>query len=83
MPWRAHSWPTPTSESASRGSREPDWIERAEEQLRRAQALDPLLAEVHLVRNWILCSGYGAFKMEEAIRELELAKQLNPSVGRS
>ena len=61
----------------------PVWIERAEEQLRLAQSLDPLLAEVHLVRNWILSSGYGPFKMKEAIRELELSKQLNPSVGRS
>jgi DNA-binding winged helix-turn-helix (wHTH) protein/TolB-like protein len=61
----------------------PVWIERAEEQLRLAQSLDPLLAEVHVVRNWILSSGYGPFKMKEAIRELELAKQLNPSVGRS
>ena len=61
----------------------PIWIERGEEQLRRAQALDPLLAEAHVVSNWILSSGYGPFKMEEAVRELELAKQLNPSVGRS
>jgi DNA-binding winged helix-turn-helix (wHTH) protein/TolB-like protein len=59
------------------------WIQRAEEQLRQAQALDPLLAEVHVVRHWILCSGYGGYKVEESVRELELAKQLNPSVGRS
>jgi DNA-binding winged helix-turn-helix (wHTH) protein/TolB-like protein len=59
------------------------WVLRGEEQLRRAQALDPLLAEVHVVRNWILCSGYGGFKTEEAARELELAKRLNPSAGRS
>jgi DNA-binding winged helix-turn-helix (wHTH) protein/TolB-like protein len=62
---------------------DPSWIQLAEEQLRRAQALDPLLAEVHVVRNWILCSGYGGFNIEEAARELELAKRLNPSVGRS
>ncbi len=59
------------------------WIERGEEQLRQAQSLDPLLAEVHVVRHWVLCSGFGGFRMEEAIRELELARQLNPSVGRS
>jgi TolB-like protein/tetratricopeptide (TPR) repeat protein len=61
----------------------PVWIERAEEQLRRAQALDPSLAEVHVVRSWILNSGYAPFKVKDAVRELELAKQMNPSVGRS
>jgi DNA-binding winged helix-turn-helix (wHTH) protein/TolB-like protein len=60
----------------------PKWLERAEEQLRRAQELDPLLAEVHLVRYEILTSGQGGFKVEEAVRELELARQLDPSVGR-
>jgi hypothetical protein len=61
----------------------PAWIDRAEEQLRRAQELDPLLAEVHIVRNWIRSSGYRQFKMEEAVHEPEAAKQLNPSVGHS
>jgi tetratricopeptide (TPR) repeat protein len=60
----------------------PTWLEQAEEQLRRANVLDPLLAEVHLVRHEILTSGQGGFKVEEAVRELELARQLDPSVGR-
>ena len=50
----------------------PNWLERAEQQLRRAHELDPLLAEVHLVRHQLLTSGQGGFKVEEAVRELEL-----------
>jgi DNA-binding winged helix-turn-helix (wHTH) protein/TolB-like protein/Flp pilus assembly protein TadD len=58
----------------------PAWLAQAEEQLHRAQNLDPSLAEVHVVRHWILCSGYGGFNVAEATHEMELARRLNPSV---
>ena len=58
----------------------PTWLAQAEAQLQRAQDLDSSLAEVHVVRHWILCSGYGGFNVVEAIREMELARRLNPSV---
>jgi tetratricopeptide (TPR) repeat protein len=58
----------------------PAWLAQAEEQLRRAQNLDPSLAEVHVVRHWTLCSGYGGFDVTEATHEMELAHRLNPSV---
>jgi eukaryotic-like serine/threonine-protein kinase len=60
---------------------EPVWAERAREEVNRAQALDPKLAETHLARQRLLFSRYEGFQGEAAVRELRLAQQLNPNVG--
>jgi DNA-binding winged helix-turn-helix (wHTH) protein/TolB-like protein/Flp pilus assembly protein TadD len=57
------------------------WAERAKEEIDRADALDPQLAETHVARHWLLCSAYGAFQSEAAVRELLLAQKLDPNVG--
>jgi tetratricopeptide (TPR) repeat protein len=60
---------------------QPMWAEQAREEIHRAQALDPQLAETHLARQQLLFSRYEGFQGEAAIRELLLAQQLNPNVG--
>jgi hypothetical protein len=60
---------------------EPVWVERAKDEINRAQTLDPQLAETHLARVLLLWSGYEGYQIEAAIRELLLAQQLNPNVG--
>jgi len=57
----------------------PAWIGRARQELSQAETLDPQLAEVHVVRYDILWSAYEGFNVEGAIRELQLALQLNPN----
>ena len=57
------------------------WAEQAREEINRAQALDPKLAETHLARQRLLFSRYEGFQAEAAVRELLLAQQLNPNVG--
>ncbi|HEV8613394.1 MAG TPA: protein kinase, partial [Gemmatimonadales bacterium] len=59
----------------------PSWLPNSREELGRAEALDPGLAETHLVRHEIFWSAYESFNIRAAIRELRLAQQLNPSVG--
>ena len=62
---------------------EPDaaWANRAEDSLKRAEALDPQLAEIHMTRYLLLYSSYKGFQIEAAIREILLAQQLNPNIG--
>jgi serine/threonine-protein kinase len=60
---------------------EPVWVERAREEINRAQALDPQLAETHIARSLLLWSAYEGWQIEAAIRELRYAQQLNPNVG--
>jgi eukaryotic-like serine/threonine-protein kinase len=57
------------------------WAELANEEISRAQALDPNLAETHLARSQMLFSQYGNYQFEPAIREVQLAQQLNPNTG--
>ncbi len=57
------------------------WVERAKEEINRAEALDPQLAETHVARHYILRSAYEGWQIEAAIRELLLAQQLNPNAG--
>jgi len=59
----------------------PAWVERAKEEIGRAQNLDPQLAETHLVRFQLLYSEFEGYQGEAAARELLLANQLNPNVG--
>jgi eukaryotic-like serine/threonine-protein kinase len=62
---------------------QPAWVERAKEEINRAQALDPQLAETHLARFQLLYSEFEGYQGEAATREVLLANQLNPNVGRT
>jgi len=62
---------------------QPAWVERANEEINRAQQLDPQLAETHLVRFQLMYSEYEGYQGEAAVREVRLANQLNPNVGHS
>jgi hypothetical protein len=60
---------------------QPAWIERAKEEIDRADQLDPQLAETHLARFQLFYSGFEGYKGEAAAREALRANQLNPNVG--
>jgi serine/threonine-protein kinase len=60
---------------------QPTWVQRANEEIKRAQELDPQLAETHVVRFQLLYSEFEGYNGEAAVRELLLAGQLNPNVG--
>jgi serine/threonine protein kinase/TolB-like protein/Flp pilus assembly protein TadD len=55
------------------------WLERVRSELRQAEALDPQIAEAHVVRFNLLWSAHENWQIEEAIRELRRAQQLNPN----
>ncbi len=59
----------------------PTWVERAKASVARAEAIDPQLAETHLVRYELAWSSVEGFNIDRAIEELQLAGKLNPSVG--
>jgi len=59
----------------------PAWVERAKEEINRAEELDPQLAETHLARFQLLYSEFEGYQGEAAVREVRLANQLNPNVG--
>ena len=61
----------------------PALIEQAKQELATAERLDPQLAEVHDARYFIAFSQYEGWQVETAIRELRLAKELDPNVGHS
>jgi serine/threonine protein kinase/tetratricopeptide (TPR) repeat protein len=60
---------------------QPAWVERAREELDRAQELDPQLADTHLVRFQLLYSQFEGYQGEAAAREALMANRLNPNVG--
>jgi eukaryotic-like serine/threonine-protein kinase len=60
---------------------DPVWVEYARQEMLQAEALDSQLAEPHVARHLILWSAYEGYQTEAAIRELLLARQLNPSIG--
>jgi serine/threonine-protein kinase len=60
---------------------QPAWVERAKEEIDRAEQLDPQLAETHLARFQLLYSGFEGYQAEAAAREALRANQLNPNVG--
>ena len=60
---------------------QPAWVEHAKEEIARAQALDPQLADTHLARFQLLYSEFEGYQGEAAVRELLQANQLNPNVG--
>jgi tetratricopeptide (TPR) repeat protein len=57
------------------------WIDRAREALAHADALDPNLAESHVVRHLLLWSAFGGYRMIPAFEELRTAQRINPNVG--
>ena len=57
------------------------WAERAREEINRADALDPQLADTHVARHYLLGSAYEGWQTEATVRELLLAPQLDPNVG--
>jgi serine/threonine-protein kinase len=59
----------------------PAWVEHAKEEINRAQELDPQLAETHLARFQLLYSEFEGYQGDAAVREVQLATQLNPNVG--
>jgi len=60
---------------------QPAWVQHAKEEIDRAQALDPQLAETHLARFQLLYSEFEGYQGEAAAREALLANQLNPNIG--
>jgi len=55
------------------------WAELAKEEIKKAQELDPNVAETYFAHAFLLWNSYGGYQTEAAIRELLLAKQLNPN----
>ena len=54
---------------------------RAREALARAEALDPNLAESHVVRNMLLMSSFSGYQVLPAFEALKNAQALNPNIG--
>ena len=54
------------------------WVDLARQEIATAEKLDPKVAEAHLASGLLYWSANGGYKTEEAIKELRLAKQLNP-----
>ena len=58
---------------------EPKWVDLARQEIARTEELDPALAESHVAKGLLFWSGYGGHDVESAIKEIRLAKQLNPN----
>lgn len=59
----------------------PNWLGITRQEIRAAETLDSQLAETHLARYEIYFSVYENFQLDEAVRELLLAQQLDPNAG--
>jgi tetratricopeptide (TPR) repeat protein len=57
----------------------PKWSDLAKAEIKRSQEIGPDIAETHLARALLLWSSYEGYKNDEAVRELFLARQLNPN----
>jgi TolB-like protein len=57
-----------------------EFIERAKQEIRAAEQLDPALASVRLVRSLLLCNQRGC-EVEAATRELLQAQRIDPNVA--
>jgi eukaryotic-like serine/threonine-protein kinase len=60
---------------------EKKWVELARAEIRQATELDPNLAETHFAHALLLWSWYEGYQNAAAIRELRLAKELNPNIS--
>jgi len=58
---------------------ESKWADFARAEIKQATDLNPNLAETHIAHALMLWSSYEGFQNAEAIRELRLARQLNPN----
>jgi serine/threonine protein kinase len=58
----------------------PEWMARANEEIRIAEGLDSTLPSIHIVRSFFLCNGRGC-DAEAATRELLLAQHIDPSAA--
>jgi tetratricopeptide (TPR) repeat protein len=57
------------------------WIDRARQALARADAIDPDLAESHVVRSLLLWSFFEGYQIVPAFEALKAAQRVNPNVG--
>jgi serine/threonine-protein kinase len=55
------------------------WFDLAKAEIKRSEEIGPDIAETHLARALLLWSAYEGYKNDESIRELLLARQLNPN----
>jgi serine/threonine protein kinase len=60
----------------------PKWAKLAREEIDRSQALNPQLPETHYARGLLLWTAYEGYQNDEAIRELLIAKRLDPHSAR-
>jgi DNA-binding winged helix-turn-helix (wHTH) protein/TolB-like protein len=60
---------------------EPKWADIAREEIKRADELDPQIAETHLAKAMLFWSRYENYQNDAAIRELLIAQQLNPNTS--
>ena len=60
---------------------QPEWVERAKQEIDSADRLDPQLAETHLARFQLAYSQFEGYQAGTAIRAAQRANQLNPNVG--
>src|SRR6476620_8721292 len=60
---------------------QPEWVEKAKQEIARAEAIDPMIADSHLASQLLLWSAYEGYQNEAAVRELLLAQKLDPNVG--
>jgi serine/threonine-protein kinase len=60
---------------------EAKWVDLARAEIKQTTELDPNLAETHVAHALLLWSSYEGYQSAEAIRELRLAKQLNPNIS--
>jgi len=58
-----------------------EWVDRARKTLDQARALNPDLAELHVLQHEIYWSSHGNWRLDLSIRELKQAQRINPSVG--
>jgi DNA-binding winged helix-turn-helix (wHTH) protein/TolB-like protein len=58
---------------------DPEWADLARKEINRSKELGPQLAETHLANALLLWSAYESYQNDLSVRELLLAKQLNPN----
>lgn len=57
------------------------WADLARREIKRADELDPNIAETHLAKAMLDWSLYGNYQNDDAIREVLIARQLNPNAS--
>lgn len=58
---------------------QPRWADLARQEITRAEELNPNVAEPHVAAGILYWGAYGEYNMELSIKELRLAKQLDPN----